>query len=1131
MSGYAGGTSSLTRISATKQSTIAKLIDRFWDGKLAANDMDARLPEGLWDCIREFEDKEEMQRAAKRFTNKVRQGFREEKRQGRQLQKKSREQVLLQKYALLALPVPEVEALEVDWLSAPRAVVPELNCLPARRYFALRQSSLLGRELRKLREKRQQIAYLAKQVLERLRVAKRPIRRIVDFGGGRGDFALALAWLLGRSEMGRIPEIVVLELEAAYCEQGRKRSAALAKVCPEAARVNFVCTDLRHFQEPFELAVGLHACGPLVDAVLLHCFASRAEFVLLTCCFGKIPKRCDDFELSYPRAGSALIRGREDFFELCRLADAPVEKESAQAMRLLNSDRCCWVRQRGGWAHLCCIPRSVTNKNVLVVGAADALEAGVLDVTARAVGAWEGLKGLAPATISEQPPGTLRIVMVADTHCRHRQLSMPPGDLLLVCGDFTKSGLREEVEDFAAWLDSLPYTAKVVVAGNHEITFDHGYYNSKGHVYHKDSLEPINPAQIKEIIAGRAGLHYLEDELLELRIGEEFSPIRIFGSPSQGPFFSDHSMAAFGRSFEQEAKAQAAVEAGAGWPTAGDCCKSTPVESIDILVTHGPAYGICDLSSEHEQDGRAAFAGSKALLKAVLKQKPVLHAFGHIHEGYGVRANASTYFVNSAICSERYIPQRLPIVCDLLRAGPQEARGLRFDGGRFYYARPASNSSYGESGRPHKGQEEEGEAGGSSGVSSLYVRLMHELHDGRPELHTATNSSGYRNKASFSLGKQFVGEQESCAGELNELAGKLQELAKRDSDSEFFVEAALKLTRSGRLGVKLVLRGEEAVDSWLKGRGASFAADLRAIVPAVQSVTYQVAPAGSDEKPPKSPWHPRYPMFKALYGDPFVIEDAPVGLPGQYLPYRLSPDSFSEVNGKAEEAMIQVLCGWVEELVQTGQAKTLCMFGRNSGFIGLALQHRFGFNRVYAHTHCPVTLADAEASVAMNSAPGWILGRCEKYDFGGVLAKIPEGEGPLLVHVTNSRHGLAEGVIPALKRRRDVYAVAYNSCSHLPLPAEWTELCSGPGAFEIRKFRSFDLLAGTEFLSSYFLLVRRPATLILPVGPPGVGKSWIARQLAATAACTVFERDLAFFEERLRSEVGFAEAKRRSARR
>ena len=400
--------------------------------------------------------------------------------------------------------------MDVNWLTAPRPVVPELNCLPARRYFALRQAPLLGRELRKLREKRQQIEYLAQAVLQRLLEARnrgRTVRRIVDFGGGRGDFALALAWLLGTFP--QPPEIVVLELEGAYCEQGRKRSAALASSCPEAARVSFVCMDLRNFQEPFELAVGLHACGPLVDAVLQHCFKSKAEFVLLTCCFGKIPKRCDDFELIYPRAGGALIRGRDDFFELCKLADAPVEKESAQAMRLLNSDRCCWVRQRGGWAHLCCIPRSVTNKNVLIVGAADALEAGVLDVTRAAAApgtrSWPGLEGFAPETLCAQQPGTLRVVMVADTHCRHRQLSMPPGDLLLVCGDFTKSGLREEVEDFALWLDSLPYTAKVVVAGNHEITFDEGYYNSKGHTYHKDTVEPVNPAQIKEIIAGRKG--------------------------------------------------------------------------------------------------------------------------------------------------------------------------------------------------------------------------------------------------------------------------------------------------------------------------------------------------------------------------------------------------------------------------------------------------------------------------------------------------------------------------------------------------------------------------------------------------------------------------------------------------
>ena len=53
----------------------------------------------------------------------------------------------------------------------------------------------------------------------------------------------------------------------------------------------------------------------------------------------------------------------------------------------------------------------------------------------------------------------------------------------------------------------------------------------------------------------------------------------------------------------------------------------------------------------------------------------------------------------------------------------------------------------------------------------LYVRLMHELHDGRPELHTATNSSGYRNKASFSLGKQFVGEQDGAQKRMRPAAG------------------------------------------------------------------------------------------------------------------------------------------------------------------------------------------------------------------------------------------------------------------------------------------------------------------------------------------------------------------------
>lgn len=45
---------------------------------------------------------------------------------------------------------------------------------------------------------------------------------------------------------------------------------------------------------------------------------------------------------------------------------------------------------------------------------------------------------------------------------------------------------------------------------------------------------------------------------------------------------------------------------------------------IDMLITHGPAHGILDLN-----------LGCKILKKFILKQKPVYHIFGHIHETGG----------------------------------------------------------------------------------------------------------------------------------------------------------------------------------------------------------------------------------------------------------------------------------------------------------------------------------------------------------------------------------------------------------------------------------------------------------------------------------------------------------------
>ena len=68
----------------------------------------------------------------------------------------------------------------------------------------------------------------------------------------------------------------------------------------------------------------------------------------------------------------------------------------------------------------------------------------------------------------------IRIVCMSDTHNQTDTLehSVPDGDIFIHTGDFTNHGKKEEVEKFNDWLGTLPHPHKVVIAGNHEITFD-----------------------------------------------------------------------------------------------------------------------------------------------------------------------------------------------------------------------------------------------------------------------------------------------------------------------------------------------------------------------------------------------------------------------------------------------------------------------------------------------------------------------------------------------------------------------------------------------------------------------------------------------------------------------------------
>ena len=57
--------------------------------------------------------------------------------------------------------------------------------------------------------------------------------------------------------------------------------------------------------------------------------------------------------------------------------------------------------------------------------------------------------------------------------------------------------------------------------------------------------------------------------------------------------------------------------------------------------------------------------GCEELLKKVTEVKPKIHAFGHIHEGYGMVQKAGTTFINASNLNFRYQYTNPPVEWEL----------------------------------------------------------------------------------------------------------------------------------------------------------------------------------------------------------------------------------------------------------------------------------------------------------------------------------------------------------------------------------------------------------------------------------------------------------------------------------
>lgn len=201
----------------------------------------------------------------------------------------------------------------------------------------------------------------------------------------------------------------------------------------------------------------------------------------------------------------------------------------------------------------------------------------------------------------------MKLVCISDTHGDHEMLDLPSGDVLIHAGDLTAHGEKQETVRFMRWLGEQSFAYKLCIAGNHDRFME---------------SEPASSSQL----ALDNGVVLLNDS------GFQVEGLQFWGSPITPKFLDWSFMRDPGESIESH------------W-------RMIP-ESTDVLITHGPPFGILDRI--HRDSGEIECTGCPSLLERVQHITPRVHIFGHIHEGNGVFREGNISYYNVSSMNEHY---------------------------------------------------------------------------------------------------------------------------------------------------------------------------------------------------------------------------------------------------------------------------------------------------------------------------------------------------------------------------------------------------------------------------------------------------------------------------------------------
>lgn len=217
----------------------------------------------------------------------------------------------------------------------------------------------------------------------------------------------------------------------------------------------------------------------------------------------------------------------------------------------------------------------------------------------------------------------MRIACISDVHEQWKGLNIPDCDVLISSGDYSYRGKPNIVMAFHKWLGGMPFKHIISCQGNHEV-WPYTYWQEA-----KDIANEVAPR-----------VHFVQEETLVL----------------DGVKFHCSAVTPEFNHWAWNVKRGEPIRR--HWDAIPD--------DTDVLVTHGPPFGILDRSVLRVARHTDESLGCVDLRERIKQLKKLqMHQFGHIHGSSGIEVVDGVTFINASICDEFYKPTNPVRIYDL----------------------------------------------------------------------------------------------------------------------------------------------------------------------------------------------------------------------------------------------------------------------------------------------------------------------------------------------------------------------------------------------------------------------------------------------------------------------------------